>query len=94
VGFTGGDGGTVSTQEISFQTPTAQPIKFQTQMVGGNLVISWPVSTGAYLQSTSALNPSSWATDTTDQFQIVGNLAQVTVTPSGGDRFFRLQLFP
>ena len=95
VGFTGADGGTASTQEFSWPialTPTQIPL--HTQRVGNNQVLSWPVSAGAYLLSSPSLSPSAWALDTVDQFQIVGNQAQVIVTPGGGARFFRLQLFP
>ena len=95
VGFTGADGGTASTQEISWQTPLAQPIPFHSQRVGNNLVFSWPLSAGAYLQTTSSLKPSAWVNDMTDTIRVVGNQLQVTVTPAAsGDQFYRLQLFP
>ncbi len=94
VGFTGADGGTVSTQVIWWGGATpATPIKLNTQRVGNNLILSWPSSAGAYLKTSSSLT-GPWTDDTSDTWQIVGSQAQVTVSPANAEQFFRLQLFP
>jgi hypothetical protein len=95
VGFTGADGGTVSTQVISNFTTLlpAVSIPIKSQKVGGNLVLSWPASTGAFLKATPSLTSPVW-TDATDTFRVVGDQAQVTVTPSADVKFYRLMIMP
>ncbi|HEV2210420.1 MAG TPA: immunoglobulin domain-containing protein [Verrucomicrobiae bacterium] len=97
VGFTGADGGVASSQIISWGTggSGATRIPLTAQVVGPNLVLSWPASAGAFLMNASNLTtPVTWAQDT-DPWQIVGSQAQVTVPVSAaGDKFFRLQLEP
>jgi hypothetical protein len=95
VGFTGADGGVDSAQVISWGAggSTAARIPLTAQVVGSNLVLSWPASAGAFLMSAPSLSsPTSWALDT-DPWQLVGTQAQVTVPLStAGDKFFRLML--
>jgi hypothetical protein len=93
VGFTGADGGTASTQVISNFTMTPPPVTLSAQHVGNTMVLSWPSSAGAYLLSTPSLSSPTWAL-ATDQFQLVGSQARVTVTPLTGSKYYRLQLFP
>jgi hypothetical protein len=95
VGFTGGDGGAVSTQVISnFATLLpAAPLPIKYERVGGNLVLSWPASIGAFLISTPSLSAPVW-TNAQDTFRVVGTQAQVTVAPSSGVQFYRLLIMP
>ncbi len=93
VGFTGGDGGTVSTQVISNFTMTPPPVTLKVRKVGDSLLLSWPAGAGACLQSTPTLTSPVW-TDSTDPFQVVGNEAQVTITPLIGTKFYRLTVYP
>jgi hypothetical protein len=93
VGFTGADGGTASTQVISNFTMLPGPITLSAQHVGNSLVLSWSSSIGAYLLSSPSLSPPAW-TLATDQFALVGNTAQVTVSPLNSTRFYKLQIYP
>lgn len=93
VGFTGADGGVSSTQFVTNFIVLPPPTAMTAAQVGGNLVLSWPASTGAYLQSSPSLTTPVW-TQATDLFRVVGSQSTVTVTPLTGDRYFRLQLFP
>ncbi len=93
VGFTGADGGVASTQTVSFTKPAGGIVGIKVQMVGGNLLLTWPSSTGAFLQTTPSL-PSGWIYDQTHVFRVVGTNSTVTVPPQAADGFFRLQLFP
>lgn len=91
VGFSGADGGAVSTQTISnftwinFPTLTAE--------VSGNaLVLSWPSSVGGYaLQSKADLNDATWQDVANPVVQTDGQ-NQVTITPLTGNQFYRLVL--
>jgi hypothetical protein len=94
VGFTGADGGVFATQTISFGPGAAQRIPVTFQKVGGNQVLSWPASAGAWLLNTPSLAAPVWGQDQTDTFRVVGANAQVTVQPQSQAQFFRLQLFP
>jgi hypothetical protein len=95
VGFTGADGGVASTQLVSWPTVSTTRLGITYQMVGGNLVLTWPASAGAFLQTTPSLGaPIPWAYDNTDTFRVVGTNATVTVPPLTGGHYFRLQIFP
>lgn len=96
VGFTGADGGVASTQTFSnFSMFNAPSASINAQKVGGNYILSWPAGTGAYLQTSTSLGATAvWTNDNVDTFRVVGNQAQVTVTPGNGNKFFRLQVFP
>lgn len=94
VGFTGADGGTVSTQVISNFTMSLPPVTLRYQKAGTSLLLAWPASAGACLQSTPALgSPSVWS-DVTDSFRVVGNEVQVTVSTLVGTKFYRLVVYP
>ena len=97
VGFTGGDGGAVSTQIISnFSMFSAPSLSLKVQQVAGNVVLTWPVAVGgAYLQSSPTLGAgATWTNDNVDTFRVVGTQGVVTVTPGGANQFYRLQVFP
>ena len=51
VGFTGADGGTVSTQDIFWGNAAAIPIEINAQKVGDSIVFSWPAASAGYLMS-------------------------------------------
>jgi hypothetical protein len=92
VGFTGADGGTVSTQVIS--NFTFVPITgLAVASSGGDVLLSWPDSIGGYgLQSNpNVANPASW-TDVAAPVNQVGGQNQVTVPPAGDLLFYRLRL--
>jgi len=95
VGFTGADGGVVSTQVISNFTMNAllPSIKLNAQKVGDSLLLSWPASAGGVLRSAPTLTSPVW-TDVTAPWQLVGNEARVTVTPLSGDQYYRLDVYP
>jgi hypothetical protein len=92
VGFTGASGGVASKQLISdFSFVTAFPPVTIGRVNTTTIVISWPVSGGAFvLQQTAAL-PGAWS-DVPDAVNTVGDSYQVTVTLQPGGRFYRLRL--
>lgn len=93
VGFTGADGGTVSTQVIlNFTMPNFPVVTLKSQRVGDSLVLSWPASIGGCLKSTPTLTSPVW-TDVTDTFRVVGTEVQATITPLTGTRYFRLDVY-
>ncbi len=95
VGFTGADGGTVSTQVITdfSLTPTPPSVTLQSTRVGNNLVLSWPASAGAFLRSSPSLSNPTWS-NVNAQIQFVGELIQVTVPFADGALFYRLDVYP
>lgn len=93
VGFTGADGGAVSTQNISEFTYIPQPI-MTAQAVGGTVVLAWPASVGGYtLQSSGSLATPNWG-DAGLPVTVVGNQYQATVTNPAGYKFYRLVINP
>ncbi len=94
VGFTGADGGLTSTQVISWGTDSSVRIPLTATVAGNILILTWPASAGAYLQTSPSLNPPVWVYDNTDTFNVLGSNAQVIVPPSPAGQYFRLQLFP
>ena len=98
VGFTGADGGVSSTQVFSWGNAAAVPIKLNAQIVGGNIVFSWPAKTGAYLLSSPTLGPTAVWSLSTAPWQLIGDpstgTVEVTVSPQAGSDYFRLQLLP
>lgn len=89
VGFTGGDGGSVSTQTISdfsfISIPTAQIAPNSP-----NATISWPsVIPGYTLQESSSLTSPSWVNVPNTVIETNG-MYQVTVPTSGQTEFYRL----
>lgn len=93
VGFTGADGGTVSTQVISNFTMSLPSVPIVTQTTGSSLVLTWPAALGAFLQSKSDLSAPAWIYSTAT-FRVVGSEARVTVTPLPGNQFYRLEVYP
>jgi hypothetical protein len=96
VGFTSGDGGAYSTQQIvnfSF-TPGAVAVVGPPLTIaagaGGTFLIAWPSTTASsyVLQQSSSLT-GPWANVTTTPTQANGNY-QVSVTATAGPEFFRL----
>ncbi len=98
VGFTGADGGTLSTQVFSWGNAAAVRIKLNAQRVGNNIVFTWPAQTGAYLLSSPTLGPTAVWTLSTAPWQLIGNATtgtvQVTAPAATGANYYRLQLFP
>jgi hypothetical protein len=93
VGFTGADGGVVSTQNISefsfipLPTMTAQP-------VGANVVLAWPGTIGGYkIQSANSLTAPVWV-DAGLTETLVGGQFQATVPAGSGSKYYRLVLTP
>jgi len=93
VGFTGADGGTVSTQVISNFSMSLPSVPIVTETSGSNLVLKWPLALGALLQSKSDLTIPAWSYSTAT-FRVVGNEARVTVSPLIGNQFYRLEIYP
>jgi len=91
VGFTGADGGTVSTQKISNFTWANFPT-LSAQVSGNTLQLSWPTSIGGFaLQSKADLNDATWQNVANPVSQADGE-NQVTITPLTGNQFYRLVL--
>jgi hypothetical protein len=92
VGFTGADGGTVSTQQISNFTFIPLPA-ITAQVTGPNtILLTWPASIGGYaLLQESTLTPAGWTLSPAVVTE-VGSQYQATVTTSGAAKFYRLLL--
>ncbi len=97
VGFTGASGGVGSPQTVSDFFFTSLPTLAIQPGVGGTLVLSWPVSAAGFqLQKSSALFGTNWSNaswvdlpgDPTTT--VVNGQNQVTVTPSGTAKYYRL----
>jgi hypothetical protein len=68
----------------------AFPPNLSLSVSGGNVVVSWPYSTGTYtLQSCADLGLADWQNVAAPPTQ-VGNTVQVTLPLTGNPRFFRL----
>jgi len=92
VGFTGSDGGSASTQQISdFSFASLLPLSAQAS--GGSLLLTWPDASGAYmlLQST-VLGPSANWTPVAATPAYVNGSNQVTVPILGATSFYELVL--
>jgi hypothetical protein len=73
-----------------FETEIAPPPLLRITRVGPNAVIAWPnPSTGFELQESPML-PGSWS-NVSQGPMVVGDEKQVTVSPTIGGRFYRLQ---
>jgi len=57
---------------------------------GGNMILSWPATATATLQSRTSLNSGAWAAVTSPAPQKVGAQWQVTLPKTGLAQFFRL----
>jgi len=99
MGFTGADGGVISTQIISGFVLAPPNVRLTAQHVGDSLILTWPASVGAFLKATPTVPNTAWS-DVTAQFRVVTNQnqlqSQVTVTPisSGANQFYRLWVYP
>jgi hypothetical protein len=93
VGFTGADGGAVSTQVISNFTMNPPPVTLKSQRAGNSLVLTWPASAGAFLRTTPTLLNPVWSY-ATSPFLVVSNQAQVIISPLQGNQFYRLDVYP
>jgi hypothetical protein len=93
VGFTGSDGGVVSTQTISKFKYIPHPVLSANSSGPSSVTLSWLASIGGYsVQSTNSLgSPSSWF-DLNTTVNQVGNQNQVIVSPATGNQFYRLRL--
>ena len=91
VGFTGADGGTVSTQTITdFHFAPVAVLSAQANGAG-SFLLSWPAGIAGYvLQQSSNLSTGSWQEVNAPVTQ-VGGQNQVLVTPAGNG-FYRLAL--
>lgn len=89
VGFTGADGGTPSTQNVSDFVFVPYPA-LQAQASGNNVVLTWPAAIGGYsLEARSSLTSGSWAAITPPITQS-GAVYQATISAGAGPQFFRL----
>lgn len=92
VGFTGATGGSSSQQTISDFNFVSWPPLSVTPGTGGTLVLSWPQGVGGYvLQQASSLTSGTWTTVSGTVTQ-TGTVNEMTVSASGGQTFYRLQL--
>jgi hypothetical protein len=91
VGFTAGDGGSKSTQQVSnFTFQSLVSLTLQTS--GNSAVISWPTGVGNYvLQESSSLTPASWVT-VPNAVATLNGMNQVTVPITGNAQYFQLSL--
>jgi len=94
VGFTGSDGGSVSTQQIS-NYQFIDLLSVAVQQSGNNLVLTWPgldVSGAYQLESNSNLSCTNCWQAVTNAASIVNNQNQVTVPVPAHPTYYRLQL--
>ena len=91
VGFTGGDGGVVSTQIITNFTYVSL-IPLNVSRTGQNVVLSWPIGTGGYqLQANTSINSAgTWTILTNVPTQVGANNQVVIPATPGADTFYRL----
>jgi 1,4-alpha-glucan branching enzyme len=77
---------------ILSQTPDAPP-QLTIQAAAGGVSISWPSSYFEWVlyQSTSLTGPAAWVEVPTAQYQTNASTTSITVAPSGGNSFYRLQ---
>ncbi len=80
-----------ATQVLGPTEALADSVPLKAAVSTGSVVLSWPVAGGSYaLQSTTSLASGTWTTITEPVAQIVGSQWQVTVSNSGGNKFYRL----
>jgi len=91
VGFTGGSGATVATQQISDFTFIPLPT-LSAQSNGANILLSWPASIGGYnVQTRPDLNASTWQNSVAPVTTTNGQ-NQIQITPVGAANFYQLIL--
>jgi hypothetical protein len=90
IGFTGADGGSKSSQQISnFSFVSLLPLSAEAS--GGNLVLTWPDAAGAYtLEESPVLGTGANWTPVTTVPALVNGQLQVTVPISGKTSFYQL----
>ncbi len=89
VGFTGADGGVVSTQTISNFTFVPLPTLALQSTGPGTVQLTWPTSIGGYVvQSNRVVDAGPWVDVPTT------TNGELTVPVSDSDSFFRLRLVP
>jgi hypothetical protein len=93
VGFTGSDGGSKSTQQVSnFNFISLWPA-LTARVTGGNLLLSWPSAIGGYvLQETPVLGSSAEWTTVSATPTVVNGQNEISVPVSGTPAFYRLVL--
>jgi hypothetical protein len=91
VGFTGADGATKSTQQIS-NFSFLSLVDLAIQASGGTAVISWPSEVGAYvLQKSTSLSSTNWV-NVTNTINLVNGTNQVVVPITASAQFYQLSL--
>lgn len=74
----------------SSHLPPATPPTLAIQRVGASVKLSWPASAAGFaLQSSAAASPAAWTAVGTAPSQVGDNM-EVTVTPDGAAKFYRL----
>ncbi|HEX3799703.1 MAG TPA: immunoglobulin domain-containing protein [Verrucomicrobiae bacterium] len=91
VGFTGADGGSFATQQVSnFQFISL--LNLSATASGTNLNLTWPAGVGGYvLQKSASLTSPSWS-NVTNAVTTVSGMNQVTVPVTGSQEFYQLVL--
>jgi hypothetical protein len=90
MGFTGGDGGATSQQDV-YNFVYIPVVSLTAQPAGANtLKISWPAAGGYILQS--ATNVTGPFTDDPATITPVGGNNQITISTTGSAKFYRLSL--
>lgn len=91
VGLTGASGGTASYQQVSHFAFIPYPT-LSAQRVGGNILLSWPISIGGYnLQTKSDLGTGTWQ-NSAAPVNFVNGQNQVLIAPTSGANFYQLVL--
>jgi hypothetical protein len=91
--MTGSEGGVVSHQTVSNFVFIALPALKVSRPAPNTITLSWPVSIGGYQLQSSLTLPPVWVNDSTP-VSIVGGNYQVTVSPTSGNKFYRLVATP
>jgi sugar lactone lactonase YvrE len=68
----------------------ASPSLIISRISTNTILVSWPAAfTGFSLQQVSSLGSTNWVS-LTNLVNVIGNLNEVTITPAGSERFYRL----
>ena len=80
-----------ATQSLGQTQVLAGTVSLKAITASNTVTLSWPVAAGSYsLQSNTSLTGGTWTTIATPVAQVAGNVWQVTVPNSGGNKFYRL----
>ncbi len=91
IGFTGGAGGTTSTQTVS-NFAFVNLFELTAQVSGNNIVVVWPTGNGAYqLQQKNVLGTGGWSS-VAQPVTVVGGMNQMSIPISSTQYYYRLQL--